>query len=493
MDFFKIMENINYVSMPCGGKGICGKCKIKIVKGNLNPNFRDRKFLSPDEIKKGYRIACGHNIGDDVEFTSAEETFDAVSGYFTNDLDKKVNFYGNIEEIDKGLAVIIDVGTTTLCFELLSKDGARINTVTMTNSQRAFGADVISRISKAMAGGFSHLRGMLKGDLRKGISILCKDFSDFYVSSIFIAGNTTMTYFLRDMDIKGLGVYPFENNAKDIARYDAFTFFDREMPFGIDDRTKIMIMPCIHAFVGGDIVSGAYFLDFDKKEDCLFIDIGTNGEMILNSGGKLYCASAAAGPAFEGGGVSCGSGGVLGAINSIKYKNGSFKYTTIGNKTPVGICGSALIDLTAELLENKIIDEAGLLREEYFSKGVKIAEGIFFNQKDIREIQLAKSAIASGVECILNYGGKKFSDIKKVFIGGGFGFYLNPESVFKIKMLPHCFYDKIEFCGNTVLGGLLKAYVTASDDYEKFVLLTRAVNLAEGEEFQKVFIENLNF
>ena len=252
-------------------------------------------------------------------------------------------------------------------------------------------------------------------------------------------------------------------------------------------------MPCIHAYVGGEIVSGAYFLNFDEKEDCLFIDIGTNGEILLNSGGKLYCASAAAGPAFEGGGVSCGSGGVLGAINSIKYKDGSFDYTTIGNKSPVGICGSALIDLTAELLENKIIDEAGLLKEEYFSKGLKIADGIFFRQKDIRELQLAKSAIASGVECILNYGGKKFSDIKRVFIGGGFGFYLNPESVFKIKMLPYCFYDKIEFCGNTALGGLLKAYVTNSDDYEKFIPLTQAVDLAEGKEFQEIFIENLNF
>ncbi len=494
MDFLKIMNNINNVSMPCGGKGICGKCKIKIVKGNIVPNSRDRKFLSSDEIKKGYRIACGHhNIGNDIEFTSVEETFNAVTGYFTDNLEGKENFYGDMGEVYKELAVIIDVGTTTLCFELLSKNGVRLNTVTMTNSQRTFGADVISRISKAAAGGFAHLRGMLKADLRKGISNLCKDFLDFSISCVFIAGNTTMTYFLRNMDTKGLGVYPFENNAKDTARYDAFTFFDRETPVGVNEKTKIIIMPCIHAFVGGDIVSGAYFLNFDEKEDCLFIDIGTNGEILLNSGGKLYCASAAAGPAFEGGGVSCGSGGVLGAINSIKYKDGSFDYTTIGNKSPVGICGSALIDLTAELLENKIIDEAGLLKEEYFSKGLKIADGIFFRQKDIRELQLAKSAIASGVECILNYGGKKFSDIKRVFIGGGFGFYLNPESVFKIKMLPYCFYDKIEFCGNTALGGLLKAYVTNSDDYEKFIPLTQAVDLAEGKEFQEIFIENLNF
>jgi len=487
------MNNKNYISMPCGGKGICGKCRIKIVKGNLNPNSRDRKFLSDEEIQMGYRIACGHDISGDIEFTALNEKFDVVSRYFINDSRGETGFSRNFDENNQSRAVIIDVGTTTLCFELLSENGVKLNTITMTNSQRAFGADVISRISKASAGGFSHLCDMLKTDLKKGISNLCGAFSDFTVSDIFIAGNTAMTYFLRNMDVRGLGTYPFENNARDTLKREALSFFDKKLPFGVYDKTRVTVMPCIHAFVGGDIVSGAYFLELEKREDCLFIDIGTNGEMVLNSKGKLYCASAAAGPAFEGGGISCGVGGVLGAINSIKYKDGLFQYTTIGNKPPVGICGSALIDLAAELLENKIIDTNGLLKDEYFSKGVKIADGIILRQDDIRGLQLAKSAISSGITCLLDYAGIKGSDIKKVFIGGGFGFYLNPDSVFKIKMLPQCFSGKIEFCGNTSLGGLSKAYLRNSSDYEKFISLTQAVDLAQRADFQRFFITNINF
>jgi len=472
------MKNRKYIAMPCGGKGICGKCRIKITKGTVEINNRDKKFLTEEEIKNGIRIACGHNLSDSVEYIPESEDFEIVSTYNINQPLKK----------HSEPAIIIDAGTTTLCFQLLDNLSEPIKTITKANSQRAFGADVISRISKASAGGFSQLVEILKDDIKKGISQLTEAL-EITPKKIYIAGNTTMTYFLRNMDCRGLGAYPFENNADDIFTKDSKSFFGKTFPFS----AEVIIVPCISAFIGGDIVSGAYFLNIDKEENSIFIDIGTNGEILLNTKGELFSVSAAAGPAFEGGGISCGAGGIQGAINKIKYTNNLFEYSTIGNKKAIGICGSAIIDLIAELIENNIIDSTGLLNEKYFSTGIKIEEGIFLKQKDIRQIQLAKSAIISGIYSILSFCGIQPSEIEKVFIGGGFGFHLNEKNIFKIKMLPREFSGKITFCGNTCLGGLAKIHNEDIKEVTKFIEKTKSLNIAEQESFEKLFIENLNF
>jgi len=482
------MTNNNYIPMPCGGKGICGKCKVKITKGNIEPNNRDKRFLTKDEINQGYRIACGHTFSQEIELISLNENFKTVSSYYSNPEYQNTSNQLNTNK-QNNYSIIIDVGTTTLCFQLIDYLGKPIMTITSPNSQRAFGADVLSRISKAAFGGFSQLCDMLKNDIKKGILKLHKSHQNIIPKNIYIAGNTTMTYFLRNMDCREIGLYPFENKAKDTFKGNSAEFFGKDFPF----LSEITILPCIHAFIGGDIVSGAYFLDLDKETDSIFIDIGTNGEIMLNSKGKLYCSSAAAGPAFEGSSITCGTGGIEGAINTISFKDNSFEYTTIGNISPIGICGSALIDLTAELLKNKIMDNTGLLSEKYFSTGVKIANKIYFTQKDIRQLQLAKSAIISAIQCMTDYTKTNLCDIKKVFIGGGFGFYLNLENSFRIKMLPKEFSEKIVQCGNTTLGGLTKIHTHKKNNYEKFINSTIPINLAETETFQKYFIENLNF
>ncbi len=467
-----------YIPMPCGGNGNCGKCKIKITSGNLLPNERDRKFLTEEEINFGFRIACGHQIPCDVEFVVQEENFNAVSNYLNKER----------SESRKASAIIIDVGTTTLCFQLIDEKGKEIKTVSCTNSQRAFGADVLSRVSKASGGGFAHLCNMLKSDLEKGICLLT-DEKQISVDDIYIAGNTVMTYFLRCMDCRPLGVYPFENNAVDTFCQSSRDFFGNSFPF----LCNVTVLPCIGAFVGGDIVAGAYFLNMDNEKNSIFIDIGTNGEIILNSGGKLFASSVAAGPAFEGGNISCGVGGVAGAINKIFFENGSFFYETIENKPPIGICGSALTDLIAELLENKIINSTGLLKDDFFSEGIEIAPNIFFKQNDIRQFQLAKSAVISGIECLMNYAGVMPFEIEKVFVGGGFGFFLNDENALKVGLFPKEFDKKIIPYGNTVLGGLAKIHLSKSKEFEKFVEITEHINLAEREEFQNLFLKNLNF
>ncbi len=476
----------NYVSKPCGGMGTCGKCRIKIINGFIDINERDKKFLSDEELKSGMRIACGHNL-DDVDFISINDDFEVLSNYKSIESSEK-NKDENKNKNKNDYAVIIDVGTTTICFQLISAIGQILNTISISNSQRVFGADVISRISKATAGGFPQLCSMLKNDLKKGIYDVIHNITD-EVSFIYIAGNTTMTYFLREMNCRGIGVYPFENNATDVFKKSTFEFFDRNFNFD----AKVFILPCIQAFVGGDVVSVAFFIDFKKQKNCIFIDIGTNGEIMLNSEGKLFCSSVAVGPAFEGGLISCGIGAVSGAINKISFNDGNFDFQTINSKDAIGICGSALIDLLALLLDNKIMDCTGLLKDEYFLSGVQITDNVYFKQKDIRQLQLAKSAVYSGVQCILKYAGMKFSDVEKVFVGGGFGFYLNVESAFKIKMLPDEFRGKIEICGNTALGGLYKLFKTGFNDFESYVLNTETINIAEMEEFNDLFVENLNF
>lgn len=478
------------ISMPCGGKGRCGKCKVKVEMGNVEPTNEDKKFFTNEEIKDGWRLGCRCILTEDATIKIEENrTFQITEEY--------INIEENIEDITDedanynfGYAVAVDIGTTTICFELINLlTGKRLDTFSLLNSQSKYGSDVITRISEANNGKLSEMNSLIKNDILDGINRITAKYDKSLINKIIISGNTTMIYILLNMDCTNLGEYPFDITTKTAIKYSFERVFKSD-----EYLCRVIIIPSISAFVGGDIISGAVMCNIDENVNTILIDIGTNGEIILNANNTLFCTSCAAGPAFEGGNILNGIGSVEGAIYKAKYSDGKFNVNTIADKKPVGICGSGIIDIIAELLENKLIDNEGLLTDKYFESGIEIYENIKFIQKDIRQFQLAKSAVRTGIECIIKSSGINISDIDKVYLAGGFGFNINIDNSCKIGLIPEQFKEKIVIAGNTSLGGLSKFINSKCIDKANYIANnTNEIILAQLQDFNDNFIKFINF
>lgn len=478
-------EDIGII-MPCGGKGKCGKCRVKVEEGNILASEQDKKFFSDEELKDGWRLGCCAIIEENAVIRIEENNnFNILNDYFENDEDNLVD-----DNTDFGFGAAVDIGTTTICLSLINLiNGKTVNTISMLNSQTKYGSDVISRITAANEGNLKELNKLILEDILDGIKILTEKFDSSLLNKIVISGNTAMVYFLLGMDCTELGQYPFSFRTKDIIKMNFENVFKCSEYY-----CPVVILPSVSAFVGGDIVSGGVLYDFAERNNTLLIDIGTNGEMLLNASGKLFSTSVAAGPAFEGGNISCGIGGVEGAVNHIEYNNGTFNFTTIGDKKPVGICGSGVIDIISEIIKNNIADKTGLLNDHYFDSGIKIAEGIVFTQQDIRQFQMAKGALRAGIECLINRAEIKKSDINEVLISGGFGFFADIENLINTGAIPPEFTGKIKICGNTSLGGAIKLLKNKNYKYADYIAQnTSDVVLAKDDDFSSMFIEYMNF
>ena len=373
-------------------------------------------------------------------------------------------------------SICIDIGTTTLVFSLI-QNGTAAKTLTFPNPQRRFGADVLSRIESAALGRAAEIRQAIIFRLIEGVKALACD----EVQDIIISANTTMVYFLMGFDTAELGHYPFNASHTETVKttFDALTGSGLKLP--------VTIIGGIGSFVGGDIVSGIYLTDMHKSpENALLIDLGTNGEMALGSKSGIITASAAAGPAFEGGGISCGCASVEGAVYQIS------PLKTIGNKPPIGICGSGIIDLIAYMLENGIIDETGRLNDKYENTGYEFADGLFFTQNDIRTVQTAKSAILTGIEALIKKSEVK--EISAVYLCGGFGHSLNPASAVRIGLIPYQLKERVKSIGNSSLGGAIKYSITKdSNAVDEIRKKSSEIILGNDEYFSEKYIQNMNF
>ncbi len=461
--------------LPCGGMGRCGKCKVKFIEGASSVTDADRRNLSEAEIDAGFRLACRAVLTNDCEIKIPEGVIIKVD---------------SSENIGMG-ALAIDIGTTTIA---TAKK-------TVMNHQRFFGADVVSRIKAANEGKGAELKEAVLDDI--------KSLMPEKVSEIILAGNTTMMHLLLGDSCEGLGKAPYTPVRLSYSPMNiADIFHDGEKSGGMNDGV-IRFFPGISAFVGADIVSGMYALDFDripKGETCMLIDLGTNGEMAVADSEKITVCSTAAGPVFEGGGISCGMAGIPGAIEHVtistdsENKIDSVDIEVIGGADPVGICGSGVLEMVSELRRCGIIDDTGLLNDDYFEDGFPIPLGnrnINFTQNDIRALQLAKAAIRSGIDTLLEKHGCRALDVTRVYLAGGFSEHLDPEKIKYIKMLPLEFLRQgvLVSAGNTSLLGCMKAL--GDPEYEK-----RAINivekaleipLANTDTFGDAFIEAMNF
>ncbi len=473
-----LRENDIFINASCNGKGTCGKCKVDICDENE---------------EKQSMLACKTMIKDQMNICIEEnyKNYEVVAVY-------EFDFDSVKSEEDTKFGLAVDIGTTTIAIQLVNLKTKKIEgTYSVLNSQAQFGADVISRIESANKGNLEMLTGLIKYDILEGLTeMLTSGIAVEKITQMVIVGNTTMLHILLGLSCEGLGEYPFSFQTNKPITKSFVDLFINDMI-----NCDVTILPCISAFVGGDITSGIFLLDFvHKKETSLFIDMGTNGEMALLFKGKIICTSAAAGPAFEGGNIRFGTGSVNGAISKLKYEMRKFTYETIHNEKPVGICGSGIMDFMGECVKNKLVDRTGLLDENIYDEEVFIAmnkfgERIYITQKDIREFQLAKAAIRAAMETLFIKCGITYDDIDNVYLAGGFGYKINIDNAMLVGVLPKEFKNKITASGNTALGGAVKYLFGNNREEDVAEIMSKAseIELANDELFNELFVKHMYF
>lgn len=512
------------VSAPCGGRGVCGKCRVQVLSGQFLSHITG-KVLAPDA--DGYILACqaicppegaeiavpdatGEGLTVSMVTTAqAVRPSSAAGGSFG----KVPDSYANA--ISDGVA--LDIGTTTLAAARVDRVAGRVlETVSCLNPQQSFGADVISRIGACKEGQLAAMQACLLNAVRELIRRLfpgvdAADTATDALPDLSVAGNATMLHLFCGVSPEGMGTYPFTP-----AFTEARTLSGAELELPV--RT-VTVLPSVSAFVGGDITAGMLVCGLGQSPvPSLLLDIGTNGEMVLDTGkadgNRLIATSTAAGPALEGANISCGMGGVAGAVSRVTpgALPGTLIYQTVGDAPACGICSCGLIDLCARLLDLEVMDETGYLDDDpYILSGAHrtsaglAPEGISpvrLTQKDIREVQLAKSALRAGLEALLDAAGldvRMFTAAGgKVYVAGGLGYYLDPVSAVRIGLLPPAFLASpgtVTAVGNTALAGAVQVLADDSALARMSGLAERckSMELNHSSVFNDGFIEHMMF
>ncbi len=512
---FLIRQGI-YIDQPCGGTGLCGKCRV-ILSGSVpEPTSKEKKIFTPEELASGYRLACQTKTSGDMEISIPVQDSQNIKvlDTFRSSADTST-----VCPCDQGSGIAIDIGTTTIVAYLVDLGtGMTLAASSAINPQTSFGADVISRIScigddpeklsELQTAVIRQINRLIKDLLSKTRRILsAKD-------SIAVAGNTTMEHIFVGISPESIGRSPFRPQF-----YDSLEFQASELGIKAEAGVTVKLLPNIHGFVGGDIVSGILYTGIHKSDELtLLVDIGTNNEMVLGNKDFMLCCSAAAGPALEGAKIKMGMRAAPGAIDSVKKNGSGMSITTIDDMPPVGICGSGLVDAISELLKAGVITEsgrfaekekieAGLAQKYKGQKGKDLSftlaeEGQYGNnpevvitQKDIREIQLAKGAIAAGAQILLKVAGKNISDIKNVYLAGAFGNYIDIENAVRISVLPDVPRERIKPIGNSAGAGAClilndpSLWETAAGIIKK----AEHIELANHKDFQEIFVRSMTF
>ncbi|MBH1940544.1 DUF4445 domain-containing protein [Mobilitalea sibirica] len=526
-----ILRHGVYVPAECGGRGACGKCKIRLIDGELPITRQDKMLFNEAWLRQGYRLSCKAHPKKECTIELAYESNSQIFVVSENALDKsKINLdtsnaeidkYGEIDKyteigtntdttqilpaarLENSFGIAVDLGTTTIAISLIGMQSGRIyKTYTKENPQRRYGADVITRMEASNKGKLIELRDCVRRGIIEGIIILIteEEVSINHIEKIVIAGNTTMSHLFMGYSCETLGSFPFTPVNIEMIQMnmtDIFSTKDYQVNIDIPEipNIPVILLPGISTFVGGDIVAGLMVCGFlSSEKPWLLIDIGTNGEMALGTKEDILVTSTAAGPAFEGGNITCGVSSIPGAISHVTLKGDEIHYETIDEKPPIGICGTGVIDLTSELWKEGIIDNTGLLINPYFHEGYRITD-LTFLQKDIREIQLAKAAIRAGIEILISRYGISYDQIDQVYLAGGFGYKIDIQKAIHIGLLPKELSGKIKAVGNSSLAGAIK-YLTdskAKEDVEKLRTISREIHLSNDEEFNELYINYMSF
>ena len=575
---------------PCGGAGVCGKCRMQVTAGAGKPTQADADAFRPAELLEGWRLACQTAIVRDVVVRVPElslfgnphqilmqardqldhEVLPAVRKVFVrlkeptlaDHAGDLLRIEGAVGKVRAGLDLLrelpsrlrqggfagtavltdhnlvdfepgdtsahccgaaFDIGTTTLVGSLLDlRTGDEKAIVSAVNPQVSFGDDVLSRIHRAgTPAGREELRKAIVKAVNEMIHELCCQggVAVEHVYEVSLAGNTTMQHLLCGLDVSPLGQVPFVPTCGRGLLLPA-----GELGLAIHRRGAAYVFPVIGGFVGGDTVAGILATRLAGQEGpVLMVDIGTNGEIVLAAGGKMWTASTAAGPAFEGARISCGMRATAGAIEKVVIDEGAVHVSTIGGKPPVGLCGSGLIDAAADMLTAGLVSPEGRLlppsdlpagcpkslssrvlesqagQVEFVlaeRKTAKATHRISLTQRDIRELQLASGAIRAGIRILLRQAGLTTADLRRVLIAGGFGSFIRRSKAQRIGLLPADIdHRKIAYVGNTSLDGARWALLStaAREQAEELARSAAHVQLSEDPNFQTEFAEAMIF
>lgn len=471
-----------YPDYPCGGQGRCGKCRV-LAHGDLSPAAPEELAqLPPRELARGMRLACLARIcGPDAELTLPRE-----DGLL-------VETGGSLHRLEwdpwaAALGICVDIGTTTVAAYLWDLDRrCRLGVASCKNPQERFGADVVSRLDASLAGQGDALRACIVRCLSDLAYQLCRQagrpVSD--VGGAVITGNTAMLYLLRGYDVRDIALAPFQ------ARH-LFGEYVPARELGLDwgADCQVYLPPCLSAYVGADITCGLLACDIlHASSPALLADVGTNGEMALLSDGAIYCCATAAGPAFEGVGISCGSAAVTGAIDAVTVENNALRCHVIGGGTARSLCGSGLLDAVAALRRLELVEDSGYMEDD----SLPLSGSVSLLRRDIRSFQLAKAAVCAGVDTLLRAAGRAASEVETVWLAGGFGCKLSPDSAGAVGLLPRQLIPAVRPSDNTAAMGA--ALLLCSRRFEaetvSIAAAARLVDLSASPVFQQRFVEDM--
>jgi uncharacterized 2Fe-2S/4Fe-4S cluster protein (DUF4445 family) len=463
------------VEFPCGGKGTCGGCKVKLLEGNIPLDQEHQEAIDKLGLSQEWRLACLSNVFDDVTLE--------VDQWKTIILADNSVFQFTPQP---GQGIAVDLGTTTLVAQLVDmQEGKVINAVTGTNPQSRYGADIMSRVEYVVNKDRKKLTVLIREKLHQMIHQLISD-RKTDLKKILMVGNSVMHHLFCGLDLTPLATYPFESPYKSLQTFDP-----QDLEWDIPGSPAIIVMPPIGSFVGSDVLAGILASRIHEQSEisCL-IDLGTNGEIVMGNNKQLICASTAAGPAFEGTNISMGMTATTGALSSIQFNNDTFDYHIIGNRAPRGICGSGLIDVIAWLQATGKIDMwGGLINEQ---ERIEIMKGLILTQQDIREMQLAKGAISAGIQILAQKIGISPEDIDKIYIAGAFGNYINLANARTIGLIEHA-EEKVTKLGNSALIGAKMLLFYQPDDLPPILENIQHTSLETDPEFQEIYAMKMLF
>ena len=469
-----------HTAFICGKKGTCGKCKV-IARGALSPyTAEEMRHLTPAERANGVRLACRCYAEGDcaVQSTAAREA--AILAAFTMPAFSHAPLFTQY-------GVAIDIGTTTIAAQLYAHD-TLLAQYTGLNPQASLGQDVMSRIEAALNGKAAALQSVLQDALCACILQLCTaaGIHAGNIDALVITGNTTMLYLLTGRCPQSLAGAPF---TADYLFGEVCSAASLHLPCA---GATVYLPPCISAFVGADITTALLASGIYARADAaMLVDIGTNGEIVFCKGGRIVCCATAAGPAFEGAGLSMGMCGLHGAIDHVDAKGNALCAHVLGEGAAVGICGSGIIDAVACLVQRGDIDESGFMQ----NAPITIQAPVQITQADVRQIQLAKSAVRAGMETLLHTLRVPAAQVDALYIAGGFGAYVSVQSAGAIGLIPACLCDKAIVLGNAALCGAAMLLLQKSYWQEAKAIAQKAetTELSTHPFFAQAFTEGMLF
>jgi uncharacterized 2Fe-2S/4Fe-4S cluster protein (DUF4445 family) len=422
---------------PCGCAGECGGCGVRLLSGSLPITAHDRELFLPEELAAGWRLACQAHATEPLVIECEQWTMEILAD--------PTNAPAQIQsQTRNNKKIAIDLGTTTIAAQLVdAATGAVLGVETALNPQAAFGSDVMSRISAALGG--HDLATPVRAALGELIARLVAGHPS-QIAAVLLVGNTVMHHLFCGLDVEPLAHVPFQSPHLGEQR-----FTPRELGWDLPESCVIRFARSIGGFVGSDVLAGIVASEIAQQEHlAALVDLGTNGEIVIGNRDGIVCASTAAGPAFEAGSIRMGMRAVTGAIAHVAPEAGSLRATVIGDTLPRGICGSGLVDAVAAGLATGAILSSGRIAGG--GKIFPVAEPVVLYQSDIRELQLAKAAIAAGFRLLLKRLNATANDLHAIHLAGAFGNYVQIESALGIGMIeaPH---RAIHAAGNTALRG----------------------------------------